>query len=298
LFVVILSVLVVFILILWFYNVLFWFYGIANWLEVNMKGKYDFLICEVDGYNKHEYELSGTILKPDFTLLTNIGDQHLQRFGSLNNLAIAMGCFLNLSNSNYINEKDRKLLENAKVFFNNFCLLKEYPHKFSESYLKSNFDLAINFSKDLDIKEEYINYCINNFKREDRRGNLTDLYGFEMLDASYNISFNTAITLLKEANELAQQKGKDLLVVTGGIPELSEENKENNKNFGSEIIKNTDKVVVFNTIFCREVLRGIKNKNEVFVAKDFDSFKQYLLGNFDKNKVLILLFPELTDIYY
>lgn len=64
------------------YNTLF---GIATIVDLELDENYDFFICEMGAYKKGEIaELCSCIL-PDHAILTGINEQHIERFGSINN---------------------------------------------------------------------------------------------------------------------------------------------------------------------------------------------------------------------
>ncbi|RMD77264.1 hypothetical protein D6810_01470, partial [Candidatus Dojkabacteria bacterium] len=64
--------------------------GIANWIINNLRKNTKILVAEVDAYQIGEIKQSCSILSPDYCIITNIGDQHLERFKNESNLAKAL----------------------------------------------------------------------------------------------------------------------------------------------------------------------------------------------------------------
>jgi UDP-N-acetylmuramoyl-tripeptide--D-alanyl-D-alanine ligase len=64
--------------------------GIASWILDSFKRSTEILIIEVDPYFKGEIAQSLRILPPDVSVLTNVGDQHLERFKSQSELSEAL----------------------------------------------------------------------------------------------------------------------------------------------------------------------------------------------------------------
>ena len=64
--------------------------GIANWIVRNFNSSTIFLILEADGYSREEYIQTCTMMQADVAVITNIGDQQLERFGSREALSRAL----------------------------------------------------------------------------------------------------------------------------------------------------------------------------------------------------------------
>lgn len=274
--------------------------GIANWVLKNYDKSVDIFICEVDGYNSEEYMQTTSILNPDLTILTNIGDQHLQRFGSRGNLATAITKGFSKSGMNYIFQKDFNFLKENNLLENFQMEIVEVDENINSrlDYLKENMSLAKKVGQCLGIKNEYIEHAITNFKEPERRGSTADFFGFETLDSSYNISFTTATKVLDEAVRLAGEKNKKLLVAFAGIPELAQSDSGNNSILGKLISEKADEVVFFKSMFVNDMLKGVGDKDGVDLVGDFKEFEKLITQKYDKEKYFLLLFPELTDIYY
>jgi UDP-N-acetylmuramyl pentapeptide synthase len=240
--------------------------GIANWILNNFDPTSELLIVEVDSYFVGEIARSLKIVPPDIAILTNIGDQHLERFGTKTNL--------------------------KKALLEVFDYTKPQTTQIRDK--QSNLEYALEVAKLLKIPSDIIKDTVSKLKKPDRRGDLKIINNFEVIDESYNISFSTAKSTLQNAVELAKSKGKKLIVITAGIPELGQENKDANKQLGLLLSQKADKVILLKSILHKQVL----NESNKFTLASNLSEAWKILENFDPKKYLVLLQPELNDLYY
>src|SRR3989339_192991 len=63
--------------------------GIAAWILKDLRPSTELLVVEMDAYQVGEIARSCKIAPPDIAVITNVGDQHLERFGSVDRLASA-----------------------------------------------------------------------------------------------------------------------------------------------------------------------------------------------------------------
>ena len=110
---------------------------------------------------------------------------------------------------------------NKKIVVENLSEINKYNSRF-----------ALKLCELLTIPNEYVTDEMNKLKLPERRSQEIVKNGFTTLDNSYNISFETAKAGVLEAIKIAKAKGKELIVITGGIPELGKENITANKDYG------------------------------------------------------------------
>lgn len=240
--------------------------GIANWILQNFDPTSDLLIVEVDTYFVGEIKRSLAITPPDIAILTNIGDQHLERLGTKQNLREALNEVFEYAKPGAIKIKDKK----------------------------SNLEYALEVARILNIPKDIIDDTVKKLSKPDRRGDVKIINNFEVIDESYNISEITAKNSIDNALKLAKTKDKKLVVITAGIPELGEENEDANKNLGTYLIRKANKIILLRSILYKEVL----NNSDKFILADNLNRAWKILENFDPKKYLILLQPELNDLYY
>lgn len=240
--------------------------GISNWLLNNFNENTEVLVAEADPYYIGEIKKVCEIIPPDIAILTVIGDQHFERIGSKNNL--------------------KKALEEV------FTYAKLDAIKIKN--LKTNIDYALEVAKHLDIPKDIVNDTVKKLEAPDRRGDIKTINDFAVIDQSYNISETTAKFNIDNAVNIANSKSKKLIVITAGIPELGEENKDGNINLGKYLDKKADKVIVLQSILHKDIYR----KSDKFIlAEDLEEAWK-ILKDFDPKKYIILMLPELNDLYY
>jgi len=187
--------------------------GIANWILNHFESATELLIVEVDSYFIGEIKRSLRITPPDIAILTNIGDQHLERLGTRANLRKAL----------------LEIFEYAK------------PDAIKIRDKKNNLAYALLVAKTLKIPRDIAKDTVQSLEKPERRGDIKLMHGFEVIDESYNISETTAKYAIDDALKLVKAKNKKLIVVTAGIPELGEENMDANKNLGEFLVRKAKK---------------------------------------------------------
>jgi len=243
--------------------------GIANWIINNFNPTIEILIVEVDTYFIGEIKRSLKITPPDIAILTNVGDQHLERFKNKSNL--------------------------KKALYEVFDYSKPKATKIQNK--KTNLEYALEVAKILKIPDDIIKDTVKKLKPPERRGNITKLNDFDLIDNSYNISETTGIKSVKNAKEISDRLHKKLIVMTAGIPELGDENKNGNINLGRVLGKKADVILLLQSIFSKDVEKGI-SKNKKIIKLEFMRDALDKLKEFDSKKYIILMQPELNDLYY
>lgn len=242
--------------------------GIANWILKNLNPSTEVLIVEMDTYFIGEIKQSCKITPPDIAILTNVGDQHLERFKTKENLKKALHEIFDFAKKDAIKIKNKK----------------------------TNLDYALEVAKILNIPNDIVKDTVKKLQKPDRRGDIKTMHGFETIDESYNISFTTAKTGLTNAIKLAKGKKKELVVITGGIPELGEENKTANADYGKFLSKSKVDVILLKTVLYTEVEKGLQEKP--ILAGSMEDAWNIIQHDFDPKKHIVLMQPELGDQYY
>ena len=274
--------------------------GIAAWLLEGVKSGTDLLIIEADGYSKREYQETGEMVHADIVVLTNVGDQHLERFGTRERLADAIAEVVASARKDAIvvcTQETRDALR--KNVFENRSLHILTPD--SEGGLSAsnavNLSLARETARILNIPEVIITDSASKLELPDRRQKPTTMYGYEAIDDSYNISWTTAQAGIAAAADAAKASGKKLLVITAGIMELNAENCDKNFRLGELLAKTADHTIVLRSMFAPEVVRGIGTHPHT-IAPSLTTFLQDAHAQFNPREWFLLVQPEMHDLYY
>jgi len=276
--------------------------GIANWILNNYRNGTDVLIVEMDSYCPKRISESTKLVAPDFAIITNIGDQHLQRYKSKENLARSLFELFEYSSKKTIKITDNETLDYLRSQkFNTMDIVTinntQQNALISNSHNK-NFQYALFVANILKIPTDYIEHISKNLVVPERRQSYKKLFGFDGIDDSYNISFTTAYAGIIEARNQAQKDKKKLLVITAGIPELGPFDQERNKDLGSLLDQKSDRIFILKSIFYKEIFSGIKNKEKIYCYNNFGDAIKNLQKEYDSKEWFLLIQPELTDIYY
>jgi len=282
---------------------------IAYWVNQYLSSGTQVLIVEMDTYKSGEIAASCTITPPDIAIITNIGDQHLERFRTKERLAQGLSevftyakpsaqllCNPDTAKQLSIGNKQKLILIDA----NAPTALASHPDiiaRFSASNI-INLAFAIKTAELLGVSEEFIIDACKKLELPDRRQKMTMFHGYECVDDSYNISFTTAQAGIAFARSTANERKKKLLVVTAGIPELGPHDRDKNEMLGKILASKADCVALLKSIFYKQIERGIFDPKKYILFKDLDQFLKKSKERFPTEEWLLLLQPELTDLYY
>lgn len=291
--------------------------GIAVWLMKTLNRNTEVIIAETDGYKLGEIADCCKIISPDFVIITAIGDQHLERLGSKKRLAetlleaikyskknapviltkktqedfLSLGFdifkmygedrFYILKNSGYLE------YDNEKIVVENLSEINKYNARF-----------ALKLCDLLEIPSEYIKDEMNKLKLPERRSQEIAKNGFTTLDNSYNISFDTATAGVLEAMKKAKTEDKELIIITGGIPELGKENITANEDYGKFLTENKiSNIILLKTSLISEIRKGL-GASQIKYADSMSNAWVIITEEFSADKYLVLMQPELNDLYY
>lgn len=278
--------------------------GIANWVLSSLLPTTELLIAEVDAYEVGEIKRSCHVVPADVALLTNVGDQHLERFKNKAELAQALSEVFSNSKPQSVKFCDKETIGLIAPYFSAAKEIREPTPltnmgtvSLSESN-QHNLRYAISIVKELGVPEDILHSAAQSIELPERRQQLTNLFGFEAIDDSYNISFTTAIAGIKAARKLAEQKGRKLLVITAGIPELAKDNKDKNKELGVLLSSHADFTIILDSMFAPEIAKGFLKRERYTVIPTLTETIQSVLPTYDKDEWVLLLQPELNDLYY
>lgn len=276
--------------------------GIADWILNNFQNETEVLIVEMDSYTPKGILGSTNLVTPDIAIITNIGDQHLQRYKSKENLAQSLFELFEFSSQSTIkitNDETVDYLKEKKFSTKDIITTTEHQHDtlVSNSNVQ-NLQYAILVAGILKIPTEYIEHISKNLIVPDRRQSRKQIFGFDGIDDSYNISPSTAFAGVAEALTQSKKHHKKLLVITAGIPELGPLEQDKNRELGILLDKKADKVFLLESIYSREVLSGGTQPEKVRRFKNFNEAVLALQGGYNPREWFVLVQPELTDIYY
>lgn len=200
--------------------------GVAQTVLKKLKGDEDFFIVEMGAYKIGEIRDICKIVRPKVGIITGIGDQHLELFGSLENIRQAKYELIDslpTDGFGLVADKDFKLAEarNIKVFKDHVEFIYQ-RQKFSVKILGKN--LIRNVIGVIKVAE-YLGLALPEIGRA-LRADFADIYprllDNNVVDNSYNSSLESFLSAL---DYLKTWKGYKKIVVTPGFMELGKNAK-------------------------------------------------------------------------
>ena len=261
------------------YNTLF---GIAKVVEWELDEKYDYFICEMGSYKIGETNEICQVVSPDFAILTGINEQHLDRFGSLENEIKAelesVEYVLSRGGQAVLNFGNSLISQNAPNSPNTLTYgLKEYSHP-REQNLEGAFTLARllgvpKLPKELKNPSHRLSLL--------RRGDMT------IIDDAYSSNTDGFAAAVKYLKSFPDWK----VIVTPGIPELGSATYEIHKKLGEQLI-GLDQIILVGK---NERTRGLADgfgKTVIYIDKVTEA-----ISKVSDSKAVILFENDLPDNY-
>ena len=178
--------------------------------------------AQMGAFTRGDIASACRVIKPTIAIITALKDQHIERFGSFENLVCAKyEIFEALEDKKqaFATEEVSKILKENKLLnvpINSIHTKENYEGVPFLSYapeLSTNVDLAVAVAQYLSIREDFIVDTLKKFTLPDRRKNIFEINGITVIDNSYNISPSSASLSLTSAKKQADREGKKLAVI-------------------------------------------------------------------------------------
>lgn len=290
--------------------------GVTKVIRSDLKPMHDVFVVEMSAKKPGDIKELCDLVKPQYGLITAIGEQHLETFKTLENIA------------NTKNELIESLPPDGVAFFNaddiNCQRLAKAARCRVVRYGIETIDPEVDYLvKDLTINEHGSNFTVVRMRDKSQAVFQTRLLGkyniynvlgaiavaselgIELHDMLYPVrqlaaiphrlalkrvssdiifiddAFNSNPVGSKMALEvLGQISGKRKIIITPGLIELGAKEGEYNERFGGYIAEVCDYVILVGREQTRALQRGLVAKgyseNALFIAADFAAAKQHL----------------------
>ncbi len=268
--------------------------GVANYiLANNISSDTEYLIVEMGAYVRGDIKEFTDMLPPDLSVITKLGDQHLERFGSFANLVAAKHEIFAGTKKDGARYASTETIEILKEHHIDTSTIRSVVVTEKESGTKI---ISAAIARDLGVEEKFIKDSNENFTPPARRNQNYTHDGVTIIDNSYNISPQTAKKNILEAKRMANNLKKTLVVMTAGIGEQGQKNSEVNRNLGSLLNETADRVILNPSVFHKDIKQVLSMKTEIVeFAKDvLTTPSDYL----DCEKEILLVLPEQSDLAY
>lgn len=239
--------------------------GIAKVVNLELDESYGIFICEMGAYKRGEIAELCQMVKPDYGILTGINEQHLERFGSLENIRKAKFELVN-----YVGER------NSVINGVNYGLGK-YNHPSEQ-----NMEGAVQMARILGVKT-----IPKNIKSPEHRLILTQRGEMTIIDDAFSSNVNGFKSAIKYLTTFPGWK----VVVTPGITELGKKTESIHKELGT-LLQGIDQVILVGK---NDRTRGL----EIGYKKPVEYINQVgeAIGKVKKSKAVVLFENDLPDNY-
>ena len=284
--------------------------GIIKTINENLDKFTEIFIAEMGACKLGDIQELCDIVKPKYGIITTIGVAHLETFKSLEN--IQKGKFelvenlpsdgIAILNKDDINQVNYKLKNKVKTIWigidNEDANIYATDIKMSNEGL--NFNIVINKKKykfetillgrhnvynilgavalglEFNIEIDKLQKAVKKLKPVEHRLELKEQNGIYIIDDAYNsnpVGSSSAIEVL------SMMKGKKI-IVTPGMIELGDKEYELNKEFGRQMAKVCDEIILVGEKQTKPILEGIKEES-------FDMNKIHIINNVKEAYVLL-----------
>lgn len=302
--------------------------GIAQTILEDIKDNTEIFLVEIGAYQKGEIENIAKIIKPKIGVITAIGPQHLERFGSLENIAKAKfelieslpqdGLAALNSTSKYLQDLAEKspcsviyfgpnypfFVDNIKVDGEGTSFALHTPQGKTNLLIPligkhhpQNFlaaaTVAISLGLSLEEIRERATWLLPTPHRLEikKQGNLT------IIDNSYNTNPASSQASLKLLKDLA---GEQKILITPGLVELGNNSFTENKLFAQRGAEVADLIIIVGAQAKLALLEGLRvakyPKEKILEAGTLNEALNKLSG-VAKPKAVVLLENDLPDQY-
>ncbi|MDI6752214.1 MAG: UDP-N-acetylmuramoyl-tripeptide--D-alanyl-D-alanine ligase [bacterium] len=271
--------------------------GICKVINNDLLPEHEIFIVEMGAYKKGDIKELCDLVRPEIGILTKIGIQHLERFGSIEKIAATKfelidtlpedGIAILNSNCEYCQtlqpkvktikyggqEKGIKVSAEGSSF-------SVYDKQFQTSLLGShniqNISLAIPCAMELKMTLEEIKEAVFSLPQIPHRLQLIKRPNAIIIDDAYN---SNPVGVKEALSVLSQFSGRKVLV-TPGMIELGQKEYEENRLFGEEAAKTCNFVILVGKKRTKAIADGLLNagfsKDNLFVVKSLDEARDRL----------------------
>ena len=309
--------------------------GIVRTVRQYMKPQTDVFIAEMGAKNIGDIKELCDLCHPTLGIITAVGPQHLETFGSIENVAktkfeLADEVFKNSNGKIYVNfnsipakEYYQNISEKSKIVSfgtESDCDCRadnivSSPNgtSFKVIYKEHNFDVsckllgkhsvtnilgAVAIALDLNINEKRIRFAISSLKPAEHRLELKPfLNNSVLIDDAYN---SNPEGCLEAVRVLGSFEGMKRILVTPGLVELGDKEYEYNFTLGEEATKHCDFIILVGekraVPMQDAILKSTFNSSNLLVVENFKAAMEHLRQMTDNNTV-VLFENDLPDNY-
>ncbi|MCQ2451022.1 MAG: UDP-N-acetylmuramoyl-tripeptide--D-alanyl-D-alanine ligase [Clostridia bacterium] len=304
--------------------------GVVRTVRGDIKPNTQIFICEMGAKKNGDIKEICDIAHPKYGIITSVGAQHLDTFGSIDNVfntkfelanEVAKNgglTFINAESEDIASRYDKgdktlvlfggnsdyraeNIVRNS--FGSNFDLVlkdKRIPVSTKLLGLHSIYDIlaAAAISFNLGVDENSIRVAVSSLKPTEHRLELKSyINGSLLIDDAYN---SNPVGCLEAVRTLGAFENYKKVIITPGLIELGKKEYDANYSLGLEAAKYCDIIILVGQNRSKPMMDAINttdfNKDNVFVVSSFKEAMEVYTPKADKNSV-VLLENDLPDNY-
>jgi len=296
--------------------------GITKVILNNLNLNDEFLVLEMGADRLHDINNLCKIVKPDFSVITGVTNQHLKTFKTFENIVktkfelientkdkgmVILNAENKITNDFYKQTNKEKYLvgkesnfcaQNIKctLFGTKFNLVNDKEKMLISTKLLGkhnvlNLLLSSKLATLLGFSLEEIKIAIENIEQVNHRLNLIKSNGRFILDDSFNANCEG----VKHAIEVLKTHCGKKIVITAGIVELGKDAYKENYKLG-KLLKDIDYVIITNYVNRNAILDGLKKSKNVFLVENLNEAMIKLKDIFFEGDCVLFL-NDLPDTY-
>lgn len=304
--------------------------GVVRTVREKLNATHEIFLCEMGARHIGDIKEICDLVHPKYGIISSIGPQHLETFFNIENVintkfeladAISDGgkVFLNYGNEYIKNKACNKDIvsygvdvngvlykaENVSVSAKGSCFTvvdskgnrQEFKTKLIGRHNVENITGAIAVAVEMGIPMEELTYAVKTLEAVPHRLELIKGNNSTIIDDAYNSNPVGAKMALDTLNCFDGTK----IIITPGMVELGEKQDECNKEFGMNIAKACDYVVLVGKEQTKAIYQGLAHKNfnedRIFIANSFDEGIEWIRNLNTSKEKFVLMENDLPDNY-
>ena len=305
--------------------------GVVKTIREHLKSTHQVFVCEMGATKPNDIKEICDLVHPKYGVITSVGPQHLESFKSIENviktkfeLADSVKdsggiVFLNYNNEYIRNKKiDMNVvtygIEDDLLDYNAFNIhssgkgvtfkvkdedgeIVEFTTTAIGRYNIANIMAAIAVANKLGVPVRFMIPRVREIKNVEHRLQLINRGNINIIDDSYNSNPVSSKLSIETLGEFEGVK----IIVTPGLIELGDKQKEYNYELGVNISAVCDYVFLVGKDNSKEIMEGIKSKkfdeSKIFFVSSPQEAMQEILKLNIQGKVTVLLENDLPDNY-
>ena len=304
--------------------------GVVRTVRGSIKPNTQIFICEMGAKKRGDIKEICDIVHPNYGIITSVGAQHLDTFGSIDNVFSTKFelanevkdnggiTFISAESEDIIKRYDKN--DSSLVLFGkeeNYRVKNIIRNAFGSNFdmvlcdkcfsvstkllgLHSIFDIlaAASLAYKLGVSEDDIKVAVSALKPTEHRLELKSfIYGSLLIDDAYN---SNPVGCLEAVRTLGTFEDYRKTIITPGLIELGEKEYEANYALGLEAAKYCDIIILVGKNRSKPMMDAINttdfDKNNVYVVSSFKEAMEVYTPKADKMSV-VLIENDLPDNY-